>query len=92
MAGAKRHFASAVAVTVVIIVIAVGLGLIWAGYWRRGAGVLAIAAAVAGGARLVLPRAYAGALAVRSRAFDVLVFGAIAALFAAMALITVTRA
>ena len=53
----------------VILIAAFGLGV--AGYWRRGALVLAIGVAVAGILRLTLPEDRAGLLAVRSRGIDV---------------------
>ena len=53
-----------------VIVIA-AFGLVVAGYWRRGALVLAIGVAVAAVLRLTLPEDRAGLLAVRSRGIDV---------------------
>jgi hypothetical protein len=45
--------------------------LVIAGYWRRGALVLAIGVGVAAGLRLLLPDDRAGLLAVRTRLIDV---------------------
>ena len=51
------------------------------GHWRRGAAVLAGAAAVGAVLRLVTPEGSIGPLGVRSRAFDVTFLLALAALF-----------
>lgn len=45
-------------------------GLVVAGYWRRGALVMAIGVGVAAAMRLALSQNRIGLLAVRSRAFD----------------------
>ncbi|MGV0794103.1 DUF3017 domain-containing protein [Mycolicibacterium sp. XJ1819] len=55
--------------------------LVIAGYWRRGALVIAIGVGVAAGLRLVLPDERAGLLAVRSKTID---FTTTAAVSAAM--------
>nr|WP_041782600.1 DUF3017 domain-containing protein [Mycolicibacterium chubuense] len=47
-------------------------GLVAAGYWRRGALVMAIGVGVASGLRLTLSEDRVGLLAVRSRTIDVL--------------------
>jgi hypothetical protein len=53
------------------VIVIVAFGLVVAGYWRRGALVLAIGVAVAAVLRLTLPEDRAGLLAVRSRGIDV---------------------
>ena len=52
-------------------ILIVAFVLVVAGYWRRGALVLAIGVAVAAVLRLMLPEERAGLLAVRSRGIDV---------------------
>jgi hypothetical protein len=47
-----------------------GFGLVIAGYWRRGALVLAIGVGVAAALRVALPEDRAGLLVVRSRTID----------------------
>lgn len=53
------------------VILIAAFGLVIAGYWRRGALVLAIGVAVAAVLRLMLPEDRAGLLAVRSRGIDV---------------------
>ena len=53
--------------------------LVAAGYWRRGALVMAIGVAVAAGLRLSLSDERAGLLAVRSRRIDVLTTATVSA-------------
>ncbi len=53
------------------VILIAAFGLVIAGYWRRGALVLAIGVAVAAVLRLALPEDRAGLLAVRSRGIDV---------------------
>jgi Protein of unknown function (DUF3017) len=53
--------------------------LVIAGYWRRGALVLAIGVGVAAALRLTLPDDRAGLLAVRSRAIDFLTTATVSA-------------
>jgi hypothetical protein len=53
------------------VILIAAFGLVIAGYWRRGALVLAIGVAVAAALRLMLSEDRAGLLAVRSRAIDV---------------------
>lgn len=64
-----------------------GICLAIADHWRRGSAAFAAVAALAGLARLLLPRAWVGVLAVRSRAFDVTFLALLAALLAAMTLL-----
>jgi hypothetical protein len=51
-------------------VLLVAFGLVVAGYWRRGALVMAIAIGIAAAMRLALSEDRAGLLVVRSRAVD----------------------
>jgi hypothetical protein len=53
------------------VILIAAFGLVIAGYWRRGALVLAIGVAVAAVLRLMLSEDRAGLLAVRSRGIDV---------------------
>ncbi len=53
------------------VILIAAFALVIAGYWRRGALVLAIGVAVAAALRLTLPEDRAGLLAVRSRGIDV---------------------
>lgn len=53
------------------VILIAAFALVVAGYWRRGALVLAIGVAVAAVLRLTLPEDRAGLLAVRSRGIDV---------------------
>jgi hypothetical protein len=52
------------------VIIIAAFGLVVAGYWRRGALVLAIGVGVAAAFRLALPEDRVGLLAVRSRTID----------------------
>ena len=76
---ARRRVVRALPLSAVLVVVAVGLLLVAAGHWRRGAGVLAVAAGVAAALRLVVRDRSIGPLAVRSRAFDVVFLIAVAA-------------
>ena len=58
-------------ILMVALVLLVAFGLVIAGYWRRGALVMAIGVGVAAAMRLTLPDDRAGLLAVRSRAIDI---------------------
>lgn len=58
-------------VVAAILLAAVGYLAIWPDHWRRGVGIVALAALVGGVLRLVLPRPRAGMLVVRARWFDV---------------------
>ncbi|OBI71483.1 DUF3017 domain-containing protein [Mycobacterium sp. E740] len=57
----------------------VALVLVVAGYWRRGALVIAIGVGVAAGLRLLLSDERAGLLAVRSRGVDFVTTAAVSA-------------
>lgn len=85
-----KRLLPAIPIIVVIVAIAVGVAIVASGRWRLGGAVLALSAALGGILRLVLPTAAVGALAVRSRLFDVAMFAVIAAILAGMALVTVT--
>lgn len=86
----RKRLLQALPVTTVLIMVAVGLVVVAVDEWRAGSLVLAAAAGLGAVLRLVLPTAAAGVLAVRSRAFDAVVFLLLAALLAGMALISVT--
>jgi hypothetical protein len=60
----------------VILLLAVSVGYLamWPGHWRRGAAIVAVAAALAGAFRLILPTPRAGLLAVRGRLPDALCY------------------
>jgi Protein of unknown function (DUF3017) len=47
------------------------------GHWRRGVGIISVGMLAAGALRLVLPRRYAGLLAVRARLLDVVCYVAL---------------
>ena len=61
------------------LILIAAFGLVIAGYWRRGALVIAIGVAVAAVLRLTLPEDRAGLLAVRSRAIDVVTTASVSA-------------
>lgn len=86
----KARIGRAIPISLVLIVIVVGLIIVAGDRWRLGSGVLAGAAALGALLRLVLPTSAAGVLAVRSRAFDVVLLALLAVLLAGMALIAVT--
>jgi DUF3017 family protein len=65
----------------VVLIFAAAFGLVVAGYWRRGALVLAIGVGLAAAMRLALAEDRAGLLVVRSRAID---FATTASVSAAM--------
>jgi Protein of unknown function (DUF3017) len=67
---ARRVFGGQWPILLVGLIIVAAFGLVIAGYWRRGALVLAIGVGVAAGLRLALPDDRAGLLVVRSRAID----------------------
>jgi hypothetical protein len=68
---ANRVFAQQWPILVVGLFLLAAFGLVVAGYWRRGALVLAIGVGVAAAMRLALAEDSAGLLVVRSRAIDV---------------------
>ena len=75
----------------VLVVVGVGLAVASRGYWRTGAGTVALGLLLAGCLRLSLPARAAGWLVVRSRALDgtLLLLGGFAVLILA---ITIPRA
>ncbi|MGI8416349.1 MAG: DUF3017 domain-containing protein [Nakamurella sp.] len=76
----------AVSIAVVLMIAAVGLLLVAVSHWRVGVAVLGLSALVGGAARLVLPDAALGVLAVRSRVFDTAFMLALGASFEALAI------
>ncbi|MGX9790157.1 DUF3017 domain-containing protein [Mycobacterium sp. MMS18-G62] len=67
---ARKVFGGQWPILVVGLIFIAAFGLVVAGYWRRGALVLAIGVGVAAAFRLALPEDRAGLLAVRSRMLD----------------------
>ena len=68
---ARKVFAGQWPILTVGVFLLVAFGLVVAGYWRRGALVLAIGVGVAAAMRLALPDDRAGLLVVRSRTIDI---------------------
>jgi hypothetical protein len=68
---ARKVFAGQWPILLPGVILIAAFGLVSAGYWRRGALVLAIGVAVAAVLRLTLSEDRAGLLAVRSRGIDV---------------------
>jgi hypothetical protein len=67
---ARKLFAGQWPILLVGLIIVAAFGLVIAGYWRRGALVLAIGVGVAAALRLALSDDRAGLLAVRRRTID----------------------
>lgn len=67
---ARKVFAGQWPILVVGLIFVAAFALVIAGYWRRGALVLAIGVGVAAGLRISLTDERAGLLAVRSRVID----------------------
>lgn len=67
---ARKVFAGQWPILLVGLFFIVAFGLVIAGYWRRGALVIAIGVGVAAGLRLTLTDDHAGLLVVRTRAID----------------------
>jgi hypothetical protein len=67
----KSRLVRAIPMTSVMVVVLIAFGLIVTAHWRKGAAALGVAALLAAILRLVLPENRIGPLAVRSRAFDV---------------------
>ncbi len=78
---ARKVFAGQWPILLVGLIIVAAFALVVAGYWRRGALVLAIGVGVAAAFRLTLPEDRVGLLAVRSRSID---FATTASVSAAM--------
>jgi hypothetical protein len=67
---ARKVFAGQWPILLVGLIFVAAFGLVIAGYWRRGALVIAIGVGVAAALRLALPDDRAGLLAVRTRTID----------------------
>jgi uncharacterized membrane protein len=67
---AHKEFAGQWPILTVGVFLLAAFGLVVAGYWRRGALVLAIGVGIAAAMRLTLSEDRAGLLVVRSRAID----------------------
>ena len=67
---ARKVFAGQWPILLVGLIFIAAFGLVVAGYWRRGALVMAIGVGVAAGLRLALSDDRAGLLVVRSRGVD----------------------
>jgi hypothetical protein len=67
---ARRVFAGQWPILVVGLIFVAAFGLVVAGYWRRGALVLAVGVGVAAALRISLTDERAGLLAVRSKGID----------------------
>ena len=76
---ARKVFAGQWPILVVGLFLVAAFGLVAAGYWRRGALVMAIGVGVAAGLRLSLTEERAGLLVVRSRTVDVVTTAAVSA-------------
>lgn len=76
---AHKVFAGQWPILSVGLVLLAAFGLVVAGYWRRGALVLAIAVGIASALRLTMPEDRAGLLVVRSRIVDVITTAAVSA-------------
>jgi hypothetical protein len=68
---AERTWQRALPITAVLLVVVVAMVLILTAHWRKGAAALGVAAVLAAVLRVAVPERLQGALAVRSRAFDV---------------------
>ncbi len=67
---ARKVFAGQWPILVVGLIVVAAFGLVVAGYWRRGALVLAVGVGVAAALRIALSEERAGLLAVRSKGID----------------------
>jgi uncharacterized membrane protein len=76
---ARRVFAGQWPILLVGLFLVAAFVLVAAGYWRRGALVMAIGVAVAAGLRLALPEDRVGLLAVRSRGVDIMTTASVSA-------------
>jgi uncharacterized membrane protein len=75
----RKVFAGQWPILTVFVVLLVAFTLVVAGYWRRGALVMAIGVGVAAVMRLTLSEDRAGLLVVRSRGIDVATTAAVSA-------------
>lgn len=76
---ARKVFAGQWPILVVGLIVIAAFGLVIAGYWRRGALVLAVGVGVAAALRISLPDERAGLLVVRSRMVDVVTTATVSA-------------
>jgi len=76
---ARKVFAGQWPILLVGVIFVAAFGLVIAGYWRRGALVLAIGVGVAAALRLALSDNRAGLLVVRSRTIDFLTTATVSA-------------
>ena len=83
---AHKVFAGQWPILTVGVFLLVAFGLVVAGYWRRGALVLAIGVGVAAAMRLTLTDERAGLLVVRSRTIDIATTATVSAALAYIAL------
>ena len=72
---------------VILAAVAAGLWLVWAHHPRKGLGTIALALAVGGLLRLLLPPRDAGLLAVRSRRIDVIVLFVLSGMVVVLAVV-----
>ncbi|MEH3142859.1 MAG: DUF3017 domain-containing protein [Mycobacterium kyogaense] len=79
MRSTRRLFTGQWPILVVGLSLLAAFVLVAAGYWRRGALVIAISVGVASALRLTLPEDRVGLLAVRSRTVDVATTAAVSA-------------
>ena len=77
---ARRVFSGQWPILIVGLSLLAAFVLVAAGYWRRGALVMAIAVGMASALRLTLPEDRVGLLAVRSRTVDVATTAAVSAI------------
>ncbi|GJF08578.1 hypothetical protein NGTWS0302_30130 [Mycolicibacterium cyprinidarum] len=75
----RKVFGAQWPILLVGLLLVVAFALVAAGYWRRGALVMAIGVGVAAALRLTLTDERAGLLAVRTRTFDVLTTASVSA-------------
>ncbi|BBX18356.1 hypothetical protein CRI77_06705 [Mycolicibacterium duvalii] len=66
----RKVFSGQWPILLVALFLVAAFALVAAGFWRRGALVMALGVAVAAGLRLTLPEERAGLLAVRTRTVD----------------------
>jgi hypothetical protein len=76
---ARKVFAGQWPILVVGLIVVAAFGLVVAGYWRRGALVLAVGVGVAAALRISLSDERAGLLAVRSKGVDVVTTATVSA-------------
>ncbi len=84
----NRRTQHAIGFSVVALIFAAGVGWSALAHWREGPMLMAMSAALAAFLRLVLPDSQRGLLAVRSRGFDIAVYGLFAVALALLAIFT----